>query len=271
VIKQAMLLSPFLLSLLGCSSGTGTGDGQTATPVSSGLVGAPTPSTTSPAGPASAAPAGPLRVSDLLSAPDAYLGREVVVDLVEDLEGPRTPEALATVQYGAVDVRTPGFGSLSLVPEPFEMSNPSRYLTKFDHVVVGPVEVRGTFERDDDPQLHKPYVLVVRSMRPLDLGAPVPAPPIAEVLAHRADWDGKYVVYEGIFRSSFELASIDGKLWLGGTATTERVGEPNPPVKEVSTTKVRVTGIIYAREGHRYGHMGVGQAEIVAYKIAYLR
>ena len=58
----------------------------------------------------------PLRPSDLIEKPDAYLNKAVDLEIVEPLYGPSSPEALARVEYGQVEVRMPEgmSGTLSL-------------------------------------------------------------------------------------------------------------------------------------------------------------
>ena len=235
-------------------------------------------SASSPTG-ASLSPAPPrrgvLRPNDLLDAPASYLGREVDVVIVEPLSGPATPELLARAEYGQVRVEvSDNLGKdLALVPAGFRQGDPNRYRLKFDRVIEGPIRVHGTFESDDDLATslrHPAYVIRTASIAPLEQEAPARLASVAEIDAHRATWDRRLVVYEGELTTGFEVSTLDGAIWLSPARGMTEIGAR--PAAQGGRTKerVRVTGILLAKPGGLYGHMGSGRYELLASRIEHL-
>src|SRR5258705_535251 len=87
----------------------------------------------------------PLRPIELIENAGAFLNHSVAVEILEPLYGPSSPEQLARVEYGQVEIRIPEglSGRVSLVPEAFKLGDPNRYRHKFDRVIESPVRVRG--------------------------------------------------------------------------------------------------------------------------------
>lgn len=219
----------------------------------------------------------PLRPTDLIEKPGHYLNRSVEVDIVEPLDGPVTPEALASLEYGQVRVRVPDAkvpGEISLVPEAFHPQDPNRYRRKFDRVIEGPIRVRGEFLRDEEmtKALHNRPVYVIRasSIEPLALEPPKRVSSLAELESNRAFWNRKQIVYEGVYESRFEVSALDKAIWLSSEYRAKIVGEPASTPGEKRIHRVRVTGILFAAPNARYGHLGGYGLELLASKIEYL-
>ena len=216
-----------------------------------------------------------LRPNDLLDAPASFLGRKVEVAIVEPLSGPETPAALATVEYGQIRVQIPDNRGidLALVPATFRMEDANRYRTKFDRVITGPVLARGVFESDEDlarSLRHPAYVLRISSIEPLQLEAPVVVRGLADLEAHRADLDRRPIVYEGVWTTGFEVSSLDGPIWLTPARGMTESGASPPRQQGRTKERVRVTGILFARPGASYGHLGSGRFELLASRIEHL-
>ena len=218
----------------------------------------------------------PLRPGDILANPTQYLGREIEVEIVEPIDGPTSPAALAAVEYGQLRVRIPDAmtaGELSLVPKGFVEKDPNRYRRKFDRVIEGPLKVRGNLLRDPELEasLHHPvFVLSVISWQPLESGAPIPVASIEDLKGRATALDRKNIVYEGHYRSGFEVSALDKDIWLSAEAGAQILGRPDLPPGGAWEGRVRVTGILFAKPGSRYGHLGGYTYEIQASKLEYL-
>lgn len=217
----------------------------------------------------------PLRPGDLLANPGAFLGRSVEVQIVEPLQGPRSAAALASAEYGQIRVWIPdGMGvDFSLVPASFRMEDPQRYRRKFDRVIAGPVRVRGELLSDAElaKGLGRPaYVLRVASVESLPPGPAVTVSSLAELQARAAALDRQSIVYEGIYRSGFEVSALDGVLWLAMASDTEILGTPPARDEGRKPHRIRVTGILFSKPGARYGHLGGYSMQIQASKVEYL-
>jgi hypothetical protein len=235
----------------------------------------------SPAAATSLSPAAPpprrgvLRPNDLLDAPASYLGRDVDLVIVEPLSGPPTVEALARADYGQIRVEVPDNQGkdLALVPAGFRQGDPNRYRLKFDRVIEGPVRVHGIFESDDDLATslrHPAYVLRVASITPLEREAPARLGSTAEIDARRDTWDRRLVVYEGVWTTGFEVSMLDDSIWLSPARGVTEVGAS--PARQGGRTRerVRVTGILFAKPGALYGHLGSGRYQLLASRIEHL-
>jgi hypothetical protein len=216
-----------------------------------------------------------LRPLDLLEHPDRYLNQRVEVEIVESLGGPTTPAALAGAEYGQVEVRIPdgGTATLSLVPAGFDPADANRYRRKFDRVLKSPLRVRGELLRDAEMSAanRRPaYVIRVASIEALDLGSPVRVPSLAALAADPARWDRRLIVYEGGYRSGFEISSLDGEIWLETGSETEVIGGSRVGPGGIGSRRVRVTGVLFAKAGAHYGHMGGSKYQLTASKLEYL-
>lgn len=105
----------------------------------------------------------------------------------------------------------------------------------------------------------------VLSMEPIVMGPPHRITSLDVIKADLARWDRKQIIYEGIYRTGFETSAVD-EMWLEYRVNTEiilssDVGQEN---------RVRVTGILFARPGARYGHLGLFRFQLTASKIEYL-
>jgi hypothetical protein len=110
---------------------------------------------------------------------------------------------------------------------------------------------------------HSPvYVVRVLSMEPLVMG-----PPQKVIKADLARWDRKQIEYEGTFQTGFEVSSLDGDIWLE-TAPNTKISKPG--TVGTHANRVRVTGILFARPGAHYGHLGGYKFQLTASKIEYL-
>lgn len=216
-------------------------------------------------------PKNPFRVPELVQHAKTYLNQSVDVEILEPMYGAATPEELARVEYGNVLVHVPeGMdGTLSLVPASFKPTDPNRYRNKFDRVIQSPVRVKGQLLHDDDMSKcwRRPaYVIRVSAIEPLDLGQPEKVSSLDAIKSDPAKWDRKYVLYEGIYKTGFELSALDGDIWLETGRNAEIIKTGSIGSQE---NRVRVTGILFSRGGH-YGHMGYSKFQITATKIEYL-
>ncbi|HET6978983.1 MAG TPA: hypothetical protein VFI24_21805 [Pyrinomonadaceae bacterium] len=213
----------------------------------------------------------PLRPAELIENANTYLNQSVDLEIVEPLYGPSKPEDLARAEYGQVEVRIPeGMGgTLSLVPATFKATDPNRYRNKFDRVIESPVRVKGELLSDDEmsKSTRRPcYVVRVISMEPLVTEPPQKLASLDAVKNDPAQWDRKQVLYEGIYQTEFEVSSLDG-MWLEITANTKIIKSGSVGRQ---ANRVRVTGILFARPGAHYGHLGGYKFQLTASKIEYL-
>jgi len=216
-----------------------------------------------------------LRAGEVLKAPQNYLHRTIELEVVEPLYGPPTPQALATVEYGQVEIMIPdAMGSrLTLVPASFRLEDPNRYKHKFDRVIQAPVRVKGELLSDEDlaQQSHRPsYVLRVASIEPLVLPPPVKIQSLAQIKSDPARWDRKQITYEGVYENRFEVSALDREIWLSFQGNTDFVGRPSEASGGKKTDRVRVTGILFSKPGSTYGHLGGYPFELLASKVEYL-
>jgi len=213
-----------------------------------------------------------LRPSELIENANNYLNQTVELEIVEPLYGPSKPEDLARVEYGQVQVRIPegGNGTLSLVPQAFKATDPNRYRNKFDHVIESPLRVKGELLKDDEMSkaTHAPaYVIRVLSMEPLVMGPPQKVASLDVIKANPAQWDRKQIEYEGTYQTGFEVSALDGDIWLETAPNTKII---KTGTVGTQANRVRVTGILFARPGARYGHLGGYKFQLTASKIEYL-
>ena len=214
----------------------------------------------------------PLRPSELIENANNYLNQTVDLEIVEPLYGPSKPEDLARVEYGQVQVRIPegGNGTLSLVPQAFKASDPNRYRNKFDHVIESPVRVKGELLKDDEMSkaTHAPaYVVRVLSMELLVMGPPQKVASLDVVKANPAQWDRKQIEYEGTYQTGFEVSALGGDIWLETAPNTKII---KAGTVGTQANRVRVTGILFARPGAHYGHLGGYKFQLTASKIEYV-
>lgn len=213
-----------------------------------------------------------MRPSELIENANNYLNQTVELEIVEPLYGPSKPEDLARVEYGQVQVRIPegGNGTLSLVPQAFKATDPNRYRNKFDHVIESPLRVKGELLKDDEMSkaTHAPaYVIRVLSMEPLVMGPPQKVASLDVIKANPAQWDRKQIEYEGTYQTGFEVSALDGDIWLETAPNTKII---KAGTVGTQANRVRVTGILFARPGARYGHLGGYKFQLTASKIEYL-
>jgi hypothetical protein len=213
-----------------------------------------------------------LRPSELIANANNYLNQTVDLEIVEPLYGPSKPEDLARVEYGQVQVRIPegGNGTLSLVPQAFKVNDPNRYRNKFDRVIESPIRVKGELLKDDEMSKasHAPvYIVRVLSVEPLVMGPPQRVASLDVIKADPARWDRKQIEYEGIYQTGFEVSALDGDIWLETTPNTKII---KPGNVESHANRVRVTGILFARPGALYGHLGGYKFQLTASKVEYL-
>jgi hypothetical protein len=216
----------------------------------------------------------PLRPLDLVNNADRYLHRTVEIEIVEPLNGATTPEILSRSEYGQVEIRIPeGSGNnLSLVPSTFRLEDPARYRRKFDRVIESPVRVRGELLRDEE--LSKAYrgpvyVIRVAAFEALPSGPPEKVRSLAEIQSAPARWDRKLITYEGVYKNGFEISALDRDIWLDFAPKAAIIGRP-PARAGISSNHVRVTGILFARPGSSYGHLGGCHFELIASRIEFL-
>ena len=214
----------------------------------------------------------PLRPSELIENANNYLNQTVDLEIVEPLYGPSKPEDLARVEYGQVQIRIPegGNGTLSLVPQAFKASDPNRYRNKFDRVIESPVRVKGELLKDDEMSkaTRSPvYVVRVLSMEPVMMGPPQKVASLDVIKADPTRWDRKQIEYEGIYQTGFEVSALDGDIWLETAPNTKVIKSESVGAH---ANRVRVTGILFARPGAHYGHLGGYKFQLTASKIEYL-
>ncbi len=213
----------------------------------------------------------PLRPSELIENANTYLNQSIDLEILEPLYGPSRPEDLVRAEYGQVEVRIPEgmSGTLSLVPAAFKVTDPNRYRNKFDRVIESPVKVKGELLSDDEMSkaTHRPaYVVRVLSMEPMVMGPPHRIASLDVIKADPAQWDRKQILYEGIYQTGFEVSVLD-EMWLD-TATNTKIIKSGSVGSQAN--RVRVTGILFARPGAHYGHLGGYRFQLTASKIEYL-
>lgn len=213
----------------------------------------------------------PLRPSELIENANTYLNQTVDLEILEPLYGPSRPEDLVRAEYGQVEVRIPegARGTLSLVPAAFKVTDPNRYRNKFDRVIESPVRVKGELLSDDEMSkaTRRPaYVVRVLSMEPIVMGPPDRIASLDVIKTDPAQWDRKQILYEGIYRTGFEVSVLD-EMWLDTAPNTKIIKSGSVGSQ---ANRVRVTGILFARPGARYGHLGGYRFQLTASKIEYL-
>ena len=212
-----------------------------------------------------------MRPSELIANANTYLNQTVDIEILEPLYGPFNAEALVKAQYGQVEVRIPEgmSGTLSLVPAAFKATDPNRYRNKFDRVIESPVRVKGELLSDEEMSkaTRRPvYVVRVLSMEPIVLGPPHKIASLNDLKSDPAQWDRKQIVYEGIYQTGFEVSALD-EIWLETAPNTQIIKQGSVGSK---ANRVRVTGILFARPGAHYGHLGGYKFQLTASKIEYL-
>jgi hypothetical protein len=207
-----------------------------------------------------------LRPSDLVETPAQFVNHTVEVEIVERLNGvggDAHAQACVALPESAPCV-------LSLVPPTFAADAPDRYARKFDTPLRPPVRVRGELLRDDGlTKVWPGYVIRVISAEPLPVEAPTRIASVAELLAHGERWNRHRIEVEGTWLHGFEVSTLDSPLlWLSVPRDAEVLNTP----KKLSArgNRVRVTGLVFARPGRGYGHMGAATALLVASKLEYL-
>jgi hypothetical protein len=214
-----------------------------------------------------------LRPSEVISDASSYLNQIVDIEILEPLYGPSNPQELARVEYGQLEIRIPegASGRLSLVPQTFKVNDPNRYRHKFDRVIESPVKVRGEFLKDEEmskAERRPVYVIRVSSAEPVVLGEPEKVRSIKDIESDPARWDRKLILYEGVYKSGFEISSLEG-IWLE-TSRNATIVKPTGWTADSRANRVRVTGILFSKPGAHYGHLGGSNFQLIASKIEYL-
>ena len=213
----------------------------------------------------------PVRPPELMENASTYLNQTIELEILEPLYGPSKPEDLARTEYGQVEVRIPEGvnGTVSLVPAAFKATDPNRYRNKFDRVLVSPIRVKGELLSDDEraKATHRPfYVVRVLSVEPMDMGPPHRITSLNVIKSDPAQWDRKQISYEGIYQTAFEVSALD-EMWVDTEPNTQIIKTGNVGSQ---ANRVRVTGILFARPGAHYGHLGGYRFQLTASKIEYL-
>lgn len=195
-----------------------------------------------------------LRPLDLIDSPQQFLSHTVEVEIVEGLNGVGgDPHAQLCV---AMPEAFPCVLSL-IAPAPLS----------------SPVRVRGEFQRDDGltEQARVPgYVIRVSSAEPLPEETPTRVASVAELLAQKERFDRRRIVIEGTWLKGFEISTLDGEIWVHAGANAETVGTPSKKDHGSRGNRVRLTGLLFARPGRRYGHMGGATMSLLASRVEYL-
>lgn len=155
------------------------------------------------------------------------------------------------------------------MPAAFKVTDPNRYRKKFDRVIESPVRVKGELLSDDEMSkaTRRPsYVVRVLSMEPIVMGPPHRIASLDVIKTDPAQWDRKQILYEGIYQTGFEVSALD-EMWLATTSNTKIIKSGNVGSQ---ANRVRVTGILFARPGAHYGHLGGYRFQLTASKIEYL-
>ena len=129
--------------------------------------------------------------------------------------------------------------------------------------------MKGELLRDEEmsKSTHRPYYVIrVSSMEPIVLGPPQRVTSLDVIKADPAQWDRKQILYEGVYRTGFEVSALDD-MWLETTPNTKII---KPASVGSQANRVRVTGILFARPGAHYGHLGGYKFQLTASKIEYL-
>jgi hypothetical protein len=212
-----------------------------------------------------------MRLVDLAGEIDRKVGEPVDVLIVETIIGPRTQEQLDRLVYGQLEIRAYDLGAfdLALVPSAWRAGDPNRYKNKFDRVIEGPVRVRGQLLEDKEMSRpkHPHYVIRVDQVE----AAPADPPSHAASPADLPRLDRRVVSYEGTYTTGFEVSTLDDSIWVTFGPGAKELGKSGGVVEKGRTRdRVRVTGVVYSRPGHRYGHLGGAEHEIVVSRLEYL-
>jgi hypothetical protein len=197
----------------------------------------------------------PIHVTDIVDYGAEFEGKTITLDIVEPLSG-LTAHSNTTGPYPLrVDAPELIGSALNLVPPTFNPKDSARYMSR-PHVNTPPMRATGRLGRDRELErgTSKTWVLYVVRTEPLTEGSAVAAS-MEEVLRDPPKWDRRLVVLEGNYRRSFEVSDFEGA-WLAPSAATPE------PMKLLKSGRIRITARVYARIGHRYGHLGMSQAQV---------
>ena len=211
-----------------------------------------------------------LRPGDLVENPAAHLGKTVEVDIVEPLIGPATAAQLATAEYGQVRVDSPDArdADLSLVPTTFRLDDADRYRKRFDRVLLPPRRVRGEFLEDrGQGGSRRSFVIRVLLADPLPRSEPIRVSSVADLLRDPERFDRATIEIEGELETRFEVSAFEQVVWLTRFRDARVHGASEKPGGK---RRVRVVGVLFAKKGARYGHLGGYALQLVAARIDYL-
>lgn len=201
-----------------------------------------------------------VRAEEVLEHADAWLGKELTVDIYESLYDDGHSSSAPAGGYD-VELADRGTDILNLVPD-------GRDIDVLPRDLEPPFQVRATLERDDYWEERSGRVwrrLVVHDIRPLRFPEPVWAESAEAILRRPRKWHGRYVELEGSWRTGFEASHI-GRMWIEPYNSVEVVCMPQEPEDE--PRRVRLVGFVYTKGN--YGHMGMGKAELAATKLTFL-
>jgi hypothetical protein len=213
----------------------------------------------------------PLTPCALVAASATLLGRDVVVDVRDTLERPAAATPGARPEYGYYRLVARDCNNLTIVPSSFQLADANRYRQQFATELHAPLRIHGTLLVDAELSTRstQAYVLRVASYESLPSTAPRRLT-LAEFQQNPQRWDRVTVQYEGVLVKGFEHEILDEIFWVTTTVGATITGTPVEQVRGRSRNRVRVTAIVHSDPGHRYGHMGSAQAELVASQMEYL-
>lgn len=174
-----------------------------------------------------------------------------------------TGDTQGTTEY--MELIPPDYGHIDLVDSSFVLSDEMRYAHRLKPLnkEMQNVRMEGTFILDSNGGLDKNPVIIVDALNVL------PYPKIEGKVYNEIDFkelsnngklstlNGKRIVYEGRYQFGFELSRLDD-IWVSFVSDSVMLKITSvAPKTTYGDTHVRMTGVLYAAEGQRYGHLGM--------------
>ena len=183
------------------------------------------------------------------------VGHIVTVDVYEPLYNRNSGEH-------EIDIR----GELVVVAAKDDEEREAGALSKLPEKIDQPVQIRGMLKHAGEL-----WRLVAHDIKPLAAPKPERVASAAALIA-APKLDGRFVEVTGTWVVGFEASWLDEDVWLDVPSTaTLRCAPPEPSDngnEAEEQERVRVVGLAYV--GGQHGHLGAGQARIVANEVVYL-
>ncbi len=208
---------------------------------------------------------GPVRVRAVKTHADAWLGRDLQMDVYEEVHFVPTGEAPRYL----IDLGGRRFGqSLIVVIDPSASNAGTSSLD-----LQPPVRLQGALRRPTDPELQSLGVdveFVLDRATPIELPTPTVLRSPATVWRRRRRWHAQAVQVTGVWTTGFEISML-GRIWVEPSMEVVVRCEPPPePRRHLARrhSRVRLVGLVYT--ARRYGHLGIGKAKLIATEVTFL-